>query len=143
LLPAEMHAMPTNEARAGELCYHCNLFAPDLPLPVVPPGSTLSELVAAATRDPELHGRVAVRVDGEEVRPEWWSRCRPPPDAHVEITLVPRPGMPQPERRDGPCDLANRARPRPSTRSPAGKSRLERQDVGSILKPSPVPPSKR
>jgi hypothetical protein len=89
-LSAESDPMPTNAVTDPELCYRSNLFTPDRQLAVVPPGSTIAEMVAAATRDPELHGGVVVHVDGEEVRPEWWSRCRPAPDAHVEITLVPR-----------------------------------------------------
>jgi hypothetical protein len=82
--------MPTSDVRDVELCYRSDPFTPDLQLPVVPPGSTVAEMVAAATRDPELHTRVVVRVDGDEVRPEWWSRCRPPPRSRIEITLVPR-----------------------------------------------------
>ena len=81
--------MPMNDSRSAELRYRPLLPAAELPQPVVPPGSTVSEMVAAMTRDRELHDRVRVRVDGEEVVPAWWSRSRPRSSSRVEITLLP------------------------------------------------------
>jgi hypothetical protein len=81
--------MPTNAPGSAELRYRPFLSAAELPQPVVPPGSTLSEMVAAATRDRDLHDRVRVCVDGDEVRPERWSRSRPRSSSRIEITLLP------------------------------------------------------
>jgi hypothetical protein len=84
--------MRTNEITKMELSYRSNLFTPDLQHAVAPPGSTVSELVAAATRDAELHERVVVHVDGDVVQPEWWSRFRPHPRSRIEITLASASG---------------------------------------------------
>jgi hypothetical protein len=83
-------SMSMIQPRGAEVRYRRPLpHAPELPQPVVPPGSTVAEMVAAATRDRDLHHRVRVRVDGDEVRPAWWSRSRPRALSRVEITLLP------------------------------------------------------
>jgi hypothetical protein len=70
-------------------------------------------MVAAMTRDRDLHDRVSVRVDGDEVWPAWWSRSRPRPSSQVEITLLPpgwgsavEPAKAAPARGDGPARAA-------------------------------------
>jgi hypothetical protein len=74
-----------HEAGNAELGLHSSLFGHDLRPPVIPAGSTVAEAIAAATRDPDLCDRVAVYVDGAEVRPEWWSRVRPSAGSRIEI----------------------------------------------------------
>ncbi len=82
--------MSTNQFRSAEISYRRSLpLTPEPPQPVVPPGSTVAEMVATATRDRDLHDRVRVHVDGDEVRPAWWSRFRPRALSRVEITLLP------------------------------------------------------
>ncbi len=106
--------MPTNRSwGAGTRCRRpLSPAAEELPQPVVPPGSTLSEMVAAATRDRELHDRVRVRVDGDEVAPAWWSRSRPRPSSRVEITLLPPGrGLPADPAEDAPARGVGKATP--------------------------------
>src|SRR5688500_9559195 len=81
--------MPTSDPRSAELRYCPFLPAAELPQPVVPPGSTVSEMVAAVTHDRDLHDRILVRVDGDEVGPAGWPCSRPQPSSRVEITLLP------------------------------------------------------
>lgn len=81
--------MHRQESNGTELRYRCDLITPHPELPFAPAGSTVAEIVAAATHDPELHARVVVNIDGHEVRPEWWSRLRPSRHSRIEITLAP------------------------------------------------------
>jgi hypothetical protein len=80
-------SMNKKKRTPAELRYRSYLNLPHPELRFVPPGSNLSEIVAAATHDPDLHSRVVVRIDGHEVQPEWWSRLRPHRHARVELAF--------------------------------------------------------